>query len=220
VLLPLNRLVLGVMYNKLKNIFYKILRSTRIHHIINKLNDDESISDCYKKITNNGCVFYREAKVINPSNDIYNIVIGNNTHIKGELQLFTFGGRITIGDNCYIGEKTKFLSGDHIQIGNNVLISYNVNIIDATVHEIDHIERANGFINLIKYGHPTEKGAIETAPIIIKDHAWINFNVTILRGVTIGEGAIIAAGSVVTKDIPPFVLAGGCPAKPIKNLKN
>jgi acetyltransferase-like isoleucine patch superfamily enzyme len=57
------------------------------------------------------------------------------------------------------------------------------------------------------------------APVIIKKNAWVAINVTILPGVTIGEGSIVAAGSVVTKDIPPFVLAGGTPAKVIKEFK-
>ncbi|MEA2107177.1 MAG: acyltransferase [Bacteroidota bacterium] len=60
------------------------------------------------------------------------------------------------------------------------------------------------------------------APVIIKKNAWVAINVTILPGVTIGEGSIVAAGSVVTKDIPPYVLAGGTPAKVIKkfNMKD
>ncbi len=56
------------------------------------------------------------------------------------------------------------------------------------------------------------------APIHIKDKVWIGFNVIILKGVTIGEGAVIAAASVVTKDIPDWSLAGGNPAKVIKEL--
>ncbi|NVO02172.1 MAG: hypothetical protein HXX09_05670 [Bacteroidetes bacterium] len=69
-----------------------------------------------------------------------------------------------------------------------------------------------------KAGIRKEKENIITAPIIINDFVWINFNAIILKGVTIGEGAIIAAGAVVTKDVPPFTLVGGNPARVIKQL--
>lgn len=202
-----------------KELFYKILKLTKIHRLVNKLNEIEHISNCNKGVINNGGKFYEEAKIGNASNNPSNIIIGNNTHIKAELLVFPYGGKINIGDNCYIGEDSRLWSGDSILIGNNVLISHNVNIMDNNAHEINHLERAQGFMNLIKYGHPKEKGSIKTAPIVIEDFAWINFNVTILRGVTIGKGAIIATGSLVTKNIPPFVLAGGSPAKIIKQIE-
>ena len=72
----------------------------------------------------------------------------------------------------------------------------------------------------MKYGHPKEKGNVVTAPIIIEDYAWISYNVSILKGVKIGKGSIVAAGSVVTKDTPPFSIVAGNPAKVIKQLDN
>jgi acetyltransferase-like isoleucine patch superfamily enzyme len=68
-------------------------------------------------------------------------------------------------------------------------------------------------------GHPKEITNVDSAPIIIEDHVWISFNSIILKGVTIGKGAIIAAGSVVTKDVAPFTLVAGNPAKLIKHLQ-
>ncbi|MCZ8192279.1 MAG: DapH/DapD/GlmU-related protein, partial [Microcystis sp. LE19-338.1B] len=59
---------------------------------------------------------------------------------------------------------------------------------------------------------------IQSAPVVIEDHVWIGFNVGILKGVTIGKGAIIGAGSVVTKDVEPFTVVAGNPAKIIKRL--
>jgi acetyltransferase-like isoleucine patch superfamily enzyme len=92
------------------------------------------------------------------------------------------------------------------------------NIVDTNSHEMDHVERANRFSEMIMYGHWNSKGNLLTAPIFIDDHVWISFNVSILRGVHIGKGAIIAAGSVVTKDVPPFTLFAGNPAKEIRKL--
>jgi acetyltransferase-like isoleucine patch superfamily enzyme len=66
-------------------------------------------------------------------------------------------------------------------------------------------------------GHSKVKPNVETKPIIIEDYAWISFNVSILKGVRIGQGAIIGAGSVVTNDVEAFTLVAGNPAKFIKN---
>jgi acetyltransferase-like isoleucine patch superfamily enzyme len=164
-------------------------------------------------------VFYEKATVFNFQNNINRIQVGQNVHIRGELLVFKYGGEIHIGNNCYVGESSRIWSGEKILIGNNVLISHNVNIIDTDSHEMDHLERANGFLKILKTGHPEAKGNIIVAPIIIHDYAWISFNATILKGVTIGEGAIVGASSVVTKDVPPYSVVAGNPAKIISQTR-
>lgn len=72
---------------------------------------------------------------------------------------------------------------------------------------------------MLKNGHPNSPGNVRTAPITIKDYAWISYNVCILKGVTIGEGAIVGAGSVVTKDVPDWTVVAGNPAKIIRYIK-
>jgi acetyltransferase-like isoleucine patch superfamily enzyme len=205
----------------LRRILINLIKLTKLHSLVKYANDAENIKQCNKQVTNiGGAVFLPGAKVENLTNDPRNIVLnGPGIRIYGELGTFKFGGKILVGENVFIGESTKIRSGELISIGNNVLISHNVNIADCTAHEIDYIERANSYLNMITYGHPNSKGALFTAPIVIEDHVWINFNVTILRGVKIGKGSIIAAGTVVTKDVPPFVVVGGNPAKILKHLK-
>ena len=111
---------------------------------------------------------------------------------------------IQIGKDTFIGHQS-FISGSDsakIAIGNNVDIAPRVVILSGT-HEID------------MYGkHSAGKGT--GAEVNIRDGVWIGANSTILPGVTIGEKSIIGAGSVVTKDIPPFCIALGNPCKPIK----
>jgi acetyltransferase-like isoleucine patch superfamily enzyme len=158
------------------------------------------------------------ARINNFSNIRDAIRIGSNTVLDGELLIFKFGGEISIGDSCFIGENSKIWSGELIKIGNNVLISHNVNIIDSNTHELDHLERSAGYERLIRNGHDPNKGSILTAPIIIEDHVWINFNAVVLKGVKIGKGSIIAAGAIVTKDVPEFTLVAGNPAVVIKQL--
>lgn len=162
--------------------------------------------------------FYEEAIVHNGAIDKRKISIGSGTHIRGELLVQKYGGQITIGNNCYVGTGSKIWSGESITVGNNVLISHNCNIVDTNSHEIEYSERAERYKELVKTGPWDTKGSILTDPIVIKDNVWISFNVTILKGVTIGEGAIIGAASVVTKDIPPFTLAAGNPAKVVKEI--
>ncbi|RYU93726.1 acyltransferase [Emticicia agri] len=174
----------------------------------------------YNKVKTNGeVVFYNSTQIKNFQLSKVKISIGNKTHIRGELQVFRFGGIIKIGERCFVGENSRIWSSSSVSIGNDVLISHNVHIVDTNAHELNHLERADGFFKIITVGHPIDKPNINDAPIILGDFVWINFNSIILKGVTVGEGAIIAAGSVVTRDVPPFTLVGGNPAKIIKYLK-
>ncbi|MFL5788525.1 MAG: acyltransferase [Flavisolibacter sp.] len=202
----------------MKNSFYRIINSFRLSTIIKKSIERKAINDCLSKVSGARTTFYPESRVYNYQNDPNRIIIGNNTHIRGELLVLGFGGQIIIGENTFIGEHSRIWSGEKVVIGNNVLISHNVNIIDSNTHELNYLERAEGFRKLINYGQPTENRSIENAPITIEDYAWINFNSIILKGITIGKGAVVAAGAVVTKDVPPFTMVGGNPAKIIKYL--
>jgi acetyltransferase-like isoleucine patch superfamily enzyme len=180
--------------------------------------NDYTISECESQvILGEKSFFLNDAKVYNGQTK-EKIVIGKNTHILGQLLVFKYGGEINIGDNCYVGDGTKIWSGESVIIGNNVLISHNVSIVDTNAHEIDYIERATRYEDLIANGPWKTKGNVETKPILIKDHAWINFGAIILKGITIGSGSIVAAGAVVTKDVPDFVVVAGNPAVIVKKL--
>lgn len=144
--------------------------------------------------------------------------IGSGTHIRGELFVYPYGDGLTIGENCYLGEYSVIRSGAKITIGDNVLIAHGVTIIDNDSHEFDYLKRAESYRNLILKGHPKELGEIKASPIVIEDYAWISYGVAILKGVKIGQGAVIGANSVVTHDVPPFCIAVGNPARVIKEL--
>lgn len=209
----------------MKRFFYKFLIKLFSNKQMIKLIDVDLLNRkmAQQRILNNitigkKTVIYEEAKVSNHQLNKTKINIGNYSHIRGRLLVFNYGGNITIGDNCFIGEGTRIWSGDSISIGNNVLISHNVSIVDTDSHEIDHFERSDRFADLIKNGHWKSKGSIKTRPVRIDDFAWISFNSTILKGVKIGKGAIVGAGSVVTKDIPDWVVVAGNPAKVVRVL--
>jgi len=104
---------------------------------------------------------------------------------------------VEIGEYTSIGDRTEIHCADKVKIGNKVLISWDVNIIENDYH-------SSG----------AEK--VQSRPIIIEDEVWIGAHCIILKGVTIGKGSIIGAGSVVTKSIPPYSLAVGNPARIIR----
>lgn len=145
------------------------------------------------------------------------IRVGPHSHIRGELLLFGHGGRIRIGAYCYVGEQTRIWSALSIDIGDRVLISHLVTIVDNLTHPLDAGARHAQFRAIVTGGHPTAIDLGERA-VVIGDDAWIGAHAVILRGVTIGSGAIIGAGSVVTKDVEPNTLVAGNPARLVRRL--
>lgn len=197
----------------------KIIYKTSLQSFIINQHHKDIVALNMKQVTGNGFTFYPESVVSNMQKNPSQIFIGSNTHVRGTLLIFKYGGKITLGNNCYVGESTKIWSGDEVKIGNDVLIAHNVNIIDTQAHETNSKERSQRYLELLeKKDLWDDKGTIITKPIVIMDKVWINFNSIILKGVTIGEGAIIAAGSVVTKDVAPYTLVAGNPARFVKNV--
>lgn len=204
----------------IKKILKKLIRKLYYIGELDQLQNKPSLyKDFSKVVTYNDALFYFDSMVNNPQNNKNKIKVGNNSHIRGTLLIFPYGGEILIGDNCYVGDYSRIWSAEKIVIGNDVLISHNVGITDTNAHELNDYERSNNSKIILQKGLPNSKGNVDSAPIIIGDRAWINFNSIILKGVVIGEGAIVAAGSVVTKDVAPYTLVGGNPAKVIKKLR-
>lgn len=196
-----------------------LIEPIALSRIVIEANNQKNIKECESQsILGEKSKFFPEAKVYNSSTK-QKIIIGQNSHIRGQLLVFKYGGSITIGNNCYIGDGSRIWSGESITIGDNVLISHNVGIVDTNSHEIDYIEREERYKDLIANGPWITKGSVITNSIVIKDNVWINFGAIILKGVTIGKGAIIAAGAVVTKDVPDFTIVAGNPAVIVKCLK-
>jgi acetyltransferase-like isoleucine patch superfamily enzyme len=124
-------------------------------------------------------------------------VTGEFIFYSGHHIIVMEGAKLNLGSG-YINRNARIHCFREITIGQNVSISENVTIWDTDAHEI------------------VGKESLKTQPVSIGNHVWIGNNVTILKGVSIGDGAIIAAGAVVNKDVPANCLAGGVPAKVIK----
>jgi len=115
---------------------------------------------------------------------------------------------LSIGARTFIGHQTGFNVARSIRIGKHCYIASGVSIVDQDGHPIDaHARRS---------GQPTPSDGI--APVVIEDDVWIGFHAIILKGVTIGARSIVAAGAIVSKDVPPDSIVGGNPARVIKSL--
>ena len=133
----------------------------------------------------------------------------------GELLVIPPAGKIVIGDWCYVGPAAKIWSMSSVYIGNRVFVSHGVQIFDNNSHSLSASERHERYRELRVKGQHLCREQVKTQPVVVENDVWIGFNVAILKGVTIGRGAIIGACSVVVDDIPPFTIVVGNPARQV-----
>jgi acetyltransferase-like isoleucine patch superfamily enzyme len=155
-----------------------------------------------------------ESQIINLTNKRDRIQIGARTISRGECRVFGPEANITIGSDCYIGDNSKIWSAFGITIGDRVLIAHSVNIHDNDSHPKSAAHRHRQTVDICNAG-TYDLTDVGMAPIVIEDDAWIGFNASILKGVTIGKGAIIGAASVITKDVSPYAIMVGNPARQV-----
>ena len=129
------------------------------------------------------------------------LTIGNSVVIydNARINVDAPGAKLSIGDHSALNSGAQIFCGESVTIGNFSGLGLNGLLTDSDMHDIE--------------------GQKSSAPVVIEDYVWIGANVTILKGVTIHSGAMVAAGSVVTKDVPPGMLVAGNPAKPIREIK-
>lgn len=142
------------------------------------------------------------AKITVNAQGPHEVAIGKNVTLWNgvKISVCTTGNiptHLSIGDNVSIGDRTELHVGDNLSIGDGTLIAWDCCIMDRDYHKINSMQE-------------------KTAPVIIGKDVWIGCNSLILKGVTIGEGSVVAAGSVVTHDVLPHSLVAGNPAKVIR----
>jgi galactoside O-acetyltransferase len=159
--------------------------------------------NCISKNTNLFCL-------IEKRNSVSQINIGNNCLINGRLVTETAHSKINIKNNVFVGGKTIIDCKDEIIIEDDVLVSYECIIIDHDSHSLDVNERKH---DLSRFRNSEMRwNEVCSKKITIKKNAWICARSIILKGVTIGKGSIVGAGSVVTKDVEDYTLVVGNPA--------
>ena len=144
------------------------------------------------------------------------LVIGRYSDINANITLERENVQVAIGCRTHIGAGTLLDAAHSITIGSDVLIAFDVLVMDHNSHAIKFAERATDVQDWMKGGKDWTN--VKTAAVEIHDKAWVGARAIVLRGVTIGEGAIVAAGSVVTKSVPPWTIVGGNPARVIREL--
>jgi acetyltransferase-like isoleucine patch superfamily enzyme len=145
------------------------------------------------------------------------LVIGCHCTMDGVHFAIGREGRVRIGDYCYF-TNAVLLCEMELQIGNYVMIGWNATIADTDFHPIAPAERVADAIACSPAARDRMRPPIPRRPVVIEDDVWIGPNATILKGVRIGRGAFVEAGSLVTRDVPPGSRVLGNPAQVISKI--
>lgn len=185
------------VWNGLRNLFTKAENKLRYYKLRKKIggyNDNFTISGGVT-IINPLCIYIGK-----------NVGIGENTYIGPFVEYagIPYNPKIIIGDGTWVGKNCSIAAINKVQIGKHVLFAGHVHISDHS-HGYEDISRPIGPQPLISKG-----------PVIIEDDCWLGFSSEILSGVHIGQHSIVAARAVVTKDVPPYSIVAGNPARIVK----
>ncbi|MEM1055231.1 MAG: acyltransferase [Bacteroidota bacterium] len=112
------------------------------------------------------------------------------------------GARLTVGEGTYINNGSVLSARQSVTVGARCQIATGVILMDSDFHAVGDLDAPG-----------------KAAPITIEDDVWLATRAVVLKGVTVGQGAVVAAGAVVTKDVPPYTLVAGVPARPIRSLR-
>jgi acetyltransferase-like isoleucine patch superfamily enzyme len=133
------------------------------------------------------------------------LVIGDRVRLESVVSTLEIvvlpGGRMEIGDNVFINFGSSLVAGNHVKIGNDCLIGTHVMVMDCDFHRI-------------------EDKAYDTTgvPVVIEDRVWLGNRSMVLKGVTVGHDAVVAAGSILTHDVPPRTVVAGVPARVVRSF--
>lgn len=148
-----------------------------------------------------------------------NILINERVICRGLIRVESYGeGKLVIHSDVYIGDDTLISCTESIEIGSMTMIAHGVQIFDNDSHPLNSQQRELDYL-IITNQKSGDRPKINTSPIKIGNNVWIGFNSIITKGVSIGDRSIVAAGSVVTKDVPANTLVAGNPAKIIREVE-
>ena len=142
------------------------------------------------------------------------VTVDEQTQVVGSLIFDKDNASISIGKRVFMGG--TIIAAQSIVIGDDVLIAWGTTIVDHNSHSISFSNRCNDAVDWMHSKKDWKH--VKISPVKICDKVWIGFNTIILKGVTIGEGAVIGAGSVVTKNVPAWTIVAGNPARVIREI--
>lgn len=158
-----------------------------------------------------------------PQDRLY-VRVGEQGMLNMKIVFESTDGKVEIGNRVYIGGGS-IMSRSGVTIGNDVTVAWGVSIFDHNSNALDWRHRARTVKHFYEnYGKPRcyetlDWDGVGTAPIAVRDKAWIGFDAVILKGVTIGEGAVVGARAVVTHDVEPYTVVAGNPARLVKRIE-
>jgi acetyltransferase-like isoleucine patch superfamily enzyme len=143
--------------------------------------------------------------------------IGAGSIFQGAIAADRAGAEVHVGSRSFIGNST-IVTAQRVDIGDDVLISWGCTIVDHDSHSLRWAERSR---DVREHYHGRKSwDHVQVRPVRIGNKVWIGFNTIVLKGVTVGEGAVVAAGSVLTRDVAPFTLVAGNPARVIRSVQD
>ncbi|GEO09905.1 acyltransferase [Segetibacter aerophilus] len=194
-----------------------------INFILNKIiTPRKRYSGCL--VSANSSIFLSNFSITNFKNN--KVKIGEECVLGANIIFEEKDGIVEFGDRVYVGS-SKIICKNKIVFENDILVAWGVTFYDHNSHSLDYRDRQKDIRQVFadfkssggNYLRNKNWTNVASSPIIIKSNAWIGMDALILKGVTIGEGAVVAARSVVTKDVLPFTVVAGNPAKVIKTLR-
>jgi acetyltransferase-like isoleucine patch superfamily enzyme len=168
-------------------------------------------SRCRVSVASRTQVVYRGLEHNPPSE----FTVGEGSIFQARVSADRIGSVVKVGRNSFVGG-THLVCAERIEIGDDVLIAWGGTIVDHDSHSLIWSQRQHDVLDTFE--GRKDWSHVRVLPVVIGNRAWIGFNVTILRGVTIGEGAVVGACSVVTKDVAPYSVVAGNPARFIREI--
>lgn len=168
-----------------------------------------------------------QLRLDNPVKDKIYVRSGKECVIGGSIIFESKEGEVSFGDRVSFGA-SRIICRSKVEFGSDIYVAWGTTFYDHDSHSLDYTSRLEDFRreyealekNLKNRVLTKDWNVVKTKPIKVCDYAWIGMNALILKGVTIGEGAVVGAGSVVTRDVAPWTVVGGNPAKIIKAIPN
>ena len=143
------------------------------------------------------------------------LVIGADSTVESDIVFERPGAELLVGERTFVGRGLMSIA-QRIAIGSDVLMAWGVSVVDHNSHSVRYSERQPDVVDWRR--RKKDWSNVRMASVSICDKAWIGFNSIVLKGVTIGEGAIVAAGSVVVADVRPWTIVGGNPATMLRAI--
>lgn len=182
--------------------------------------------DIFQRLLNGEAVPFNDSdyfRIIKACNDTQKLLVRLNAASDGE-EIRNLIGKITgykVDATTMVFPPFQINYGRNTKIGKNVFINFDCTFLDLGGITIDDNVMLGPKVSLLSEGHPVaanDRQTLTVGRINIQRNAWIGASATILQGVTIGENAVVAAGAVVSKDVPANTVVGGIPAKHIRNI--